>query len=82
MAKTLVDEDVAAERISMSVPFLQAGRSKGLIGKGTPTPPFYKLGRLVKYDVADLDAWLAARRIDPAARRGTAAPRTKKPVAA
>ena len=70
MAKpTLIDEVQAALYIAMSVAYLQAGRSRGVIGNRTPTPPFFKLGRLVKYDVADLDAWLGARRVDPAARR-------------
>ena len=66
---TLIDEVSAAEYIGMSVAFLQAGRSRGIIGNRTPSPPFLKLGKWVKYDVRDLDAWLAARRVDPAARK-------------
>jgi hypothetical protein len=69
----LIAEDSAAEYIHMSVAFLQAGRCHGKTGNRTPTPPFYKLGRLVRYDVADLDAWLVARRVDPAARKATLA---------
>jgi hypothetical protein len=65
----LLDEGPAAEYISMSVAFLQAGRCQGTTGNRTPTPAFHKLGRLVKYDVADLDAWLLARRIDPMRER-------------
>jgi hypothetical protein len=65
----LLDEAQAAEFIGMSIAFLQAGRSRGVIGKRTATPAFLKLGRSIKYDVVDLQAWLAARRVDPANRR-------------
>jgi hypothetical protein len=71
-------EGLAAEYLDMSVAFLQAGRCRGTFGKRTPTPAFHKFGRLVKYDVADLDAWLSARRVDPAARVALIAPRKHK----
>lgn len=32
-------------------------------------PAWIKVGRLVKYDQADLDAWVDANRQDPAGRR-------------
>lgn len=28
-------------------------------------PPYFKLGRSVRYDLADLEAWLESCRIDP-----------------
>lgn len=48
--------DAAAEHIGLSVSTLNKLR---VFGGG---PVFLKLGRRVKYDVADLDAWLASRR--------------------
>lgn len=68
----LLGEIAAADFIAMSVPFLQAGRSRGITGNRTPTPPYLKLGRLVKYDVRDLETWLLARRVDPEARKASA----------
>jgi hypothetical protein len=62
-------EKQAAEYIGMSVAFLRCGRLQGNIGNRTPSPPFYRKGTRVQYSRADLDAWLAARRVDPAARR-------------
>jgi hypothetical protein len=76
--RNLLDEGPAAEYICMSVAFLQAGRCHGTTGRRTPTPAFFKMGRLVKYDVADLDSWLAARRIDPAVRTALITPRKHK----
>jgi hypothetical protein len=67
--KQLLDEFAAAEHIGMSVAFLRSARSRGILGNRTPPPPHMQLGRSVRYDRADLDTWLNARRVDPAARR-------------
>lgn len=50
-----VDEDAAAARIGLAVSTLQKKRVSG------DGPPFVKLGRAVRYRLADLDAWVAAR---------------------
>ena len=34
---------------------------------GGEGPPFYRVGRSVRYSAADLDAYLAGRRVDPQA---------------
>jgi hypothetical protein len=68
----LVDEHAAAARIGVSVAFLRADRYRGHVGARTPGPPFYRVGRAVRYDLGDLDAWLASRRVDRAPRRGAA----------
>src|SRR5579863_1914119 len=62
----LVDEYKAAEHIGMSVAYLRADRYRGRVAGATPGPPFYRLGlgRTIRYDRRDLDAWLAARRVD------------------
>lgn len=69
----LLNEKQAAEYIGMSVAFLRCGRSRGVTGNRTPTPPHLKTGRRVQYTRADLDAWLAERRVDPGARTRAAA---------
>ena len=77
----LIDEGPAADYIDMSMSFLRAGRLHGITGNRTPSPPFLKLGRCIKYDTRDLDQWLAARRIDPAVRKSNAARRIEKKAA-
>lgn len=46
----------AAEYLSISPQFLEAARVKG------GGPAFIKVGRSVRYAVADLDAWMASNR--------------------
>ena len=71
----LLTETEAASYIGMSVAYLRCGRSRGVTGNRTPTPVHVKAGRRVKYFRADLDAWLAERRVDPGARKRAAGPR-------
>jgi uncharacterized protein YhdP len=83
--RELLDEAPAAAYINMSAAFLAAGRCRGVLGNSTPPPPHHKLGRKIKYDRLDLDAWLAERRVAPAARKApvkvTAAPRRRRKAA-
>lgn len=53
--KPLLDEKQAAEALGVSARTLQGWRHKG------GGPPFFKLGRLVRYDPDDLAEWAAAR---------------------
>lgn len=69
----LLNEKQAADYIGMSVAFLRCGRSRGVTGNRTPTPAHLKTGRRVQYARSDLDAWLAARRVDPGAAKATGA---------
>jgi predicted DNA-binding transcriptional regulator AlpA len=55
MESLVVDTQGAATRIGLSVATLE---KKRVYGDG---PPFLKLGRAVRYRIADLDAWVAAR---------------------
>lgn len=50
-----VDTNGAAERIGLSAHTLNNMRVRGV------GPRFMKLGRAVRYRVADLDAWMAER---------------------
>jgi hypothetical protein len=71
--RELFDETQSADYIGMSVAFLRRGRSSGVVGKRTPPPAHLKLGVTVRYAREDLDAWLDARRVDPARRLAAAA---------
>ena len=52
----LLTENDAATYLSMAVPTLRKWRVQG------GGPVFLKLSRAVRYDMADLDAWIAERR--------------------
>lgn len=58
---TLLSTEDAAKRLSVSAACLIAWRSKGV------GPQIVRLGRLVRYDVADLDAFVRSSRQTPAA---------------
>ena len=64
VAMPLVDERAAAAHLGVSVAFLRADRCRGHVGGRTPGPPWYRVGRAVRYDLTDLDQWLATRRVD------------------
>jgi len=51
-------EQQAAHYLSMSRSFLRQGRMNGDRKNRTPTPPYYKIGRSVRYKISDLDTWL------------------------
>ena len=55
-APRLVNQHGAAHHLSVAVPTLRKWRVHG------GGPIFLKLGRAVRYDVADLDAWVDACR--------------------
>jgi predicted DNA-binding transcriptional regulator AlpA len=61
LKKLRIKERDASAYIGMSVPWLRLSRSKAAKGAG---PPYIKIGRAVRYDIRDLDEWLAERRID------------------
>lgn len=68
----LVDEHEAAKRLGVSVAFLRADRYRGHVGRRTPGPPFYRVGSAIRYDLTDLENWLATRRVDRSARAAPA----------
>lgn len=55
------NEKQAAKYLGMSVKWMQQARC---YGRG---PKYIKIGRSVRYNVADLDAYVASRTINPAA---------------
>jgi len=64
----ILNETETADYIGMSVAFLRADRCRGVVGNRTPGPAFLRLGRTIRYRREDLDAWLAAHRVDRAPR--------------
>lgn len=60
----LLDERKAASYISMSVAYLRSDRCQGVTGNRTPGPSYLRLGRAIRYRREDLDAWLAAHRVN------------------
>jgi hypothetical protein len=61
MLRNMLDEKETAALLHCSVAFL---RRRRLFGTG---PAFVKVGRLVRYTVEDLEAYLAANRVTQAA---------------
>ncbi|HUW61948.1 MAG TPA: hypothetical protein VMZ06_13185, partial [Candidatus Bathyarchaeia archaeon] len=57
----------AAAFIGMSMSFLRMARCEGHRGNRTPGPPFYRIGKVVRYSITDLRAWLEARRCETGA---------------
>ena len=48
----------ASQYVGMSRSYLRQGRMNGDRENRTPTPPYLKIGRSVRYLKADLDTWL------------------------
>ena len=59
-----LNERAAAAYIGMSVSYLRLSRVRGST-KCTSAPPFVRMGKVVRYLPADLDAWIESRREFP-----------------
>lgn len=64
VTKKMLNEKEAARYIGMSTGFLALARCQGNYGNRTPGPPFYKIGRRVRYHIDDLDNWLERHRCE------------------
>ena len=62
-----LNEIEAARYLSVSRAFLRQSRMFGDRPGRAPGPPFLKIGRMIRYRVADLESWLARFAIE----RGT-----------
>ncbi|MDS4058645.1 MAG: helix-turn-helix domain-containing protein [Candidatus Contendobacter sp.] len=60
--RRLLTDPETATYLGVSLSFLRQGRMEGRRANRSPGPPFIRLGRAVRYDISDLDAWLAANR--------------------
>ncbi len=61
----LVNEKKAAEYLGTSAATLRVLRCNGATKKGMQVPPYVKLGKAVRYDLADLEAYVQAHRVTP-----------------
>lgn len=64
--RRLLTDPEAAAYLGMSISFLRQGRMEGRRANRSPGPPFIKLGKAIRYDIQDLDAWLASNRCEVA----------------
>jgi predicted DNA-binding transcriptional regulator AlpA len=64
--RRLLTDPEAAAYLGMSISFLRQGRMEGRRANRSPGPPFIKLGKAIRYDIEDLDAWLSANRCEVA----------------
>ena len=62
MKTNALTEKEAAVYIGMSVSYLRQTRIEGTLRERTPGPTYVKIGRAVRYLIADLDQWLNQHR--------------------
>lgn len=58
----LLSEADTARYIGMSRAFLRKSRLDGTRRNHTPGPPYIRIGRAIRYDLDDLNQWIAAHR--------------------
>jgi predicted DNA-binding transcriptional regulator AlpA len=56
--KNMLNEEEAAEYLGLSRSSLRQGRMKDRNPLRCPCPPFYRIGRAIRYKRTDLDKWL------------------------
>lgn len=62
VTRRLLTDPEAATYLGVSLSFLRQGRMEGRRANRSPGPPFIKMGKAIRYDLQDLDSWLAANR--------------------
>jgi predicted site-specific integrase-resolvase len=58
-ASILIDDLLAAEYLNLAVQTLRNWRNKGM------GPPYFKLGRCVRYQLEDIEDYKQKKRVDP-----------------
>jgi hypothetical protein len=59
-------DTAAISRLSGLTPkYFESKRSKGAVGNSHPGPPYYKIGRAVRYPAREFFLWLDAHRVEP-----------------
>ncbi len=61
----LMSERDAARYLGVSRAFLRESRMNGNRRGRTPAPPWVQFGRSIRYDIRDLDAWIAEHKQTP-----------------
>jgi len=54
----LLSEVETAAYLGMSRSFLRQGRMNGDREGRTPTPPYLRIGRIIRYELSELNVWL------------------------
>ena len=65
LKKEVLSEKEACFYLGVSRSFLAQGRIYGDLPGRTPTPPFLRIGRMIRYRREDLDAWMETYRQSP-----------------
>lgn len=60
----LLSERQVSERYNLSRPLLRKLRCEGQRQGHCPSPPYIKLGRMVRYRVAHIEAWLQENTVE------------------
>lgn len=63
--QSLLSEIETADYLSMSRSFLRQGRMNGDREGRTPTPPYLRIGRAIRYELSELNTWLDQFRNNP-----------------
>lgn len=50
----------AAAKIGVAESYLRQCRMTGVIGGGYPAPPYRQMGRSIRYEESELEAWMQA----------------------
>ncbi len=53
----------AAEYMGVSASYLAKARCDGNRINHTPAPPYTKVGKLIRYDITDLDKWIREHKV-------------------
>ena len=64
MDKKVLNEREAADYIGMSSSYLRHDRCHGATRGRTPGPVFIKIGKVVRYQLKDLDDWLNLHKVN------------------
>lgn len=64
--RRLLTRKEAANYLGIAEISLRIGAMNGNRANRMDTPPYIKLGRSVRYDIRDLDDFVAAHRVEPA----------------
>jgi len=60
--RRMLTEREAVRYIGMSRSYLAKARCEGNLPGRTPGPKYCKIGRAIRYDIHDLDAWIDAHK--------------------
>jgi len=61
-ATRLLTEPEAASYLGVSRQFLRKSRIHGSRENHADAPPFIRAGRMIRYDIHDLDGWISAHK--------------------